>query len=252
MKTSVYIIKIFLVVTIVSALIALPLSYYQVNCGKWGYLWGNAIFIGVFASSLVALICEYIRYLNSKKEIEINSYKNLSLIYVKLKTIVFEINNYFNNPELKIVTPFMQPQKEDVSNCLIRLSVGVDTYFVLKENTVTKSIKPFKQNTCFRISSLFLAFQEVDVAINEDIRDVYVNNLEGLKHVRSGQIDGYEEQQPHITVSSPHTNKALQKVVSLINDELFDSIESFLFAISQSKSNNFDWGKDKERILKLM
>ena len=92
----------------------------------------------------------------------------------------------------------------------------------------------------------------VEIAINEDILKVYERNIDSIRQYRCGQIENYVEQQPHITAISSHTNKALQKVMNLINDELFNSIESFLLVISKSNRNNFDWKTDKERILEVV
>ena len=111
MKTAVNTIKITRWITLVCFLLAIPLTYFQVNCENWGWLWSNSIAIGVFASSLVALICEYIRYLNRKNETEISSYKKLAIIYLKLKTIISLINDSYDNSKQTLTTSFLQPQK---------------------------------------------------------------------------------------------------------------------------------------------
>lgn len=252
MRHSVIIIKILLVVSIVCALISIPLSYFQDICGNWGYFWGNAIAIGIFASSFVALSSEYIHYKNQKNEIEKNLYRNIALIFVKLKTVYSEINQSHENAERELSTSFLHPQMEDINNLLIQIIFDANIYSVIRDDIVAKSIKHLRHNTSTYISNLLIDLREVEVAINEDILDVYKKNLESLHQYKNGMADNYIEQHPHITSSSQHTNDALQKVVGHLNDGLFDSLESLLLAISKRKSNNFDWKKDKERILKLV
>lgn len=252
MKTNVFLIKLFLVVSIVCALISIPLSYCQHICGGWGFLWGNAIAIGIFASSFVALSAECIHYINHKNEIEKNLYRNVALIYAKLKTIYSEINQSYEKPERELSASFLHPQLNDINNLLMQITFNTNIYSVVRDDVVAKSIKHLRHNTSTYISNLHNDLREVEVAINEDILDVYKKNLESLHQYKNGLADNYIEQRPHITSSSQHTNDALQKVVGDLNDELFDSLKSLLLAISKRKSNNFDWEKDKERILKLV
>lgn len=252
MKTNAFLIKILLVVSIVCALISIPLSYCQHTCGNWGYLWGNAIAIGIFASSFVALSSECIHYINEKNAIEKNLYRNVALIYVKLKTVYSEINQSYEKPERELSNSFLHPQMNDINKLLMQITFNTNSYSVIREDVVAESIKHIRHNTSIHISNLLIDLREVEVAINEDILDVYKRNLDSLHQYKSGMADNYIEQHPHITSSSQHTNDALKKVVGDLNDELFDSLESLLLAISKRKSNNFDWEKDKERILKLV
>ena len=129
------------------------------------------------------------------------------------------------------------------------MSFDFETYYVLRGSIISASINHFKEETAIWISNALVSISEVEIAINEDINDVYKNNISVLYQYKSGQIEQYTEQQPHITSSSPHINDALMKVVNLINDDLFSSIESLLYTLSQSKRNNFNWKKDKEQIL---
>ena len=252
MRNSVIIIEILSVVTIVCALISIPLSYFQHICGNWGYLWGNAIAIGIFASSFVALSSECIHYINEKNAIEKNLYRNVALIYVKLKTVYSEINQSYEKPERELSTPFLHPQMNDINKLLMQITFNTNIYSVIREDVVAESINHLRHKTSTFISNLLVDLREVEVAINEDILDVYKRNLDSLHQYKNGMASNYIEQQPHITSSSQHTNDALQKVVGHLNDGLFDSLESLLLAISKRKSNNFDWKKDKERILKLV
>lgn len=252
MKPNIIVIRILLVVSLVSALATMPLSYCQSNCAKWGYLWGNAITIGVFASSFVALVSECIHYINQKNAIEKNLYRNVALVYMKLRTIYAEINRTYIKPEQMLGPSFLKPQTLDINNVLIQITFDINTYDTFRHSTVASSIEQFRQYTYSKISDILMAMKAVELAINEDILDEYKSNLESFNQYKRGQSYNYTEQQPLITSSSPHTNKALNNVTGLITDELFDSIESILLSISKRKSNNFDWKKDKERILSLV
>ena len=252
MKTIVCTIKVLFWVSTISAILTIPLSLYNDKCGSWGYQWGDAITVGVFASSLVVLISEFVRYKYLKSEIESDLYFNFSLLFLKLKTIVSEVDKYYKEPMTRLTSSFLRPQATEINDSNEKVRYGMIRYYPLQKNEVSKNAKAFALQTTPKLFNIISALRDVEIAVNEDILDVHKRNLDSFRSFRCGQIDNYVEQQPYITATSSHTNEALQKVMSLINDELFNSLESFLLAISKSNSNNFDWKKDKERILTLV
>ncbi len=252
MKITVVTIKVLFWITLISVIITIPLSLCNVCCGIWFAQWGCAIAIGVFASSFVVLISEYIRYKHLKNEIESDIYFNLSLLYLKLKSTLSIIDKSYKEPIPRLTSSFLKPQTQEINNSNEKVKHDILLYCTLRENEMSKEAKSFALQTTPLLINIIFALRDVDVAINEDTIDVYKDNLESYKQYRGGQRDNYCEKQPHITSSSPHTNAVLQNVKSLMNDELFDSLESLLLAISNSKSNCFDWRKDKERVQDLV
>ena len=179
-------------------------------------------------------------------------YYNLSLLYLKLKTILSEIDKSYKEPLSQMTSSFLRPQTTEINDSNEKVKYGIIRYCPLHKNDVLKNANSFALQTTPKLFNIISALKGVEIAINEDILKVYERNIDSIRQYRCGQIENYVEQQPHITATSSHTNLALQKVKNFINDELLDSLESFLITISKIPSNNFDWEKDKERILALV
>ena len=252
MKTTIATIKVLLWITVISFILTIPLSLYSDKCGNWGFLWSNAIIVGVFASSLVVLLSEFVKYKHLKNETEIDLYYNLSLLYLKLKTILSKIDKSYKEPLSQMTSSFLRPQTTEINDSNEKVKYGIIRYCPLHKNDVLKNANSFALQTTPKLFNIISALKGVEIAINEDVLKVYESNIDSIRQYRCGQIDNYVEQQPHITATSSHTNEALQKVMNLINEGLFNSIESFLLVISKSNRNNFDWKTDKERILEIV
>ncbi len=252
MKITVATIKVLLWVTVISFILTILLSLYYDKCENWGFLWGDTITVGVFASSLIVLLNEIVRYKNLKNESKTDLYYNLSLLYLKLKTILSEIDKSYKEPLTRLTSSFLRPQATEINDSNEKVRFGIIRYCPLHKNDVSKNANTFSLQTTPILINIISALWDVEIAVNEDIFDVHKRNYDSFRNYQCGQIESYVEQLPHITATSSHSNEALQKVKSLIDDELFNSLESFLLAISISKSNNFDWKKDKERVLQLV
>jgi len=252
MKTTVSTIKVLFWITAISVILTIPLSFYNVYFGNWVAQWTNAILVGVFASSLVVLISEYVRYKHMKSSVESDLYYNLTLLYIKLKYTLSSIDQAYQGRIKQLTSSFLCPQTTEINDGQEKIRYGIIQYCTLHKNNISRNAKTFMLQTTPKLLNIISSLKGIEIAVNEDILDVYNSNLNSLRQYRCGKIDNYVEQQPIITATSSHTNLALQKVINLINDDLFNSIESFLLTISKSKSNNFDWEKDKERILKMV
>jgi len=252
MKTTVSTIKVLIWVTITSVILTIPLSLGNDYCSSWAVQWVNAILIGVFASSLVVLLSEFVRYKHLKSATESDLYYNLTLLYIKLKYTLSSIDQAYQGRIKQLTSSFLCPQTTEINDGQEKIRYGIIQYCTLHKNNISRNAKTFVLQTTPKLLNIISALKGIEIAVNEDILDVYNNNIESFKQYRCGKIDNYVEQQPIITAASSHTNLALQKVINLINDDLFNSIESFLLTISKSKSNNFDWEKDKDRIIKIV
>jgi predicted nucleic-acid-binding Zn-ribbon protein len=252
MKTTVSTIKVLFWVTAISVILTIPLSFYNVYFGNWVAQWTNAILVGVFASSLVVLISEYVRYKHMKSSIESDLYYNLSLLYLKLRTALSVIDKSYKEPRPQLTRTFLHPQTGEINNCNEKLRYDIGNYCTIRRNEVSREADAFIKQTLPVLINTHFALKEIEVAIIEDTLDVQNNNIESFEQYRCGHTEKYIEQPIHITATSSHTNIALQNVKSFINDELFDSLESFMITISKIPSNNFDWEKDKERIIALV
>ena len=252
MKVTVVTLKVLFWITAFSVILTVLLSFVFDHCGGWFLQWGASIAIGVFASSLVVLISEFVRYKHSKSDIESDLYYNLSLLYLKLKTVLSEIEKSYKEPLPQLTKAFLHPQTIEINNSNEKVKYDILQYYTIHKNEVYKAAKAFMIQTIPQLTSIVFALRAIEIAIIEDVLEVKGSNLDSLKQYNSGQTNSYNERPLYITAKTTHVNMALQEVVSELNDELFDAIETFLIAISNSKSNNFDWKKDKDRVLQLV
>ena len=246
MRITVSIIKTLLLVTLISAILTIALSYCSNNCENWYYQWGNAITIGVFASSFIVLISEYVRYKHLKNEIEIDLYYNLSLLYFKLSAVLSLIEKSTKEPYPQLSSSSLQPQSNEINNCNNKIRQDIVQYYLLHNNDILRKAKHFALDTIPKLTNVVFAIRRLEVAINEDIFSIQIEKK------RSGQTDVYAEESPLITALLPASNGTLKEIKKLIDDNVVESIEEFLLALSQSKSNNFDWKKDKDQFLKAL
>ena len=246
MRITVSIIKTLLLVTLISAILTIALSYCSNNCENWYYQWGNAITIGVFASSFIVLISEYVRYKHLKNEIEIDLYYNLSLLYFKLSAVLSLIEKSTKEPYPQLSSSSLQPQSNEINNCNNKIRQDIVQYYLLHNNDILRKAKHFALDTIPKLTNVVFAIRRLEVAVNEDIFSIQIEKK------RSGQTDVYAEESPLITALLPASNGTLKEIKKLIDDNVVESIEEFLLALSQSKSNNFDWKKDKDQFLKAL
>lgn len=246
MKTAVNTIKITGWITLVCFLLTIPLAYFQGDCENWGWLWGNSIAIGVFASSLVVFISEYVKYKHLKNEIEIDLYYNLSLLYFKLSSVLSLIEESTKDPYPQLTPSSLQPQSNEINNCNNKIRQDIVQYCLLRNNNVSRKAKHFALDTIPKLTNIVFAIRNLVVAINEDFFNIQIEKK------RSGQTNVYADEPPLIPALLPASNGTLKEIKNLIDDNVVESIEEFLLAISQSRSNNFDWKKDKDHLLKAL
>lgn len=252
MKLNVAIIKVLFWITTISLIVTILLSFFNDCHGSWFVLWSCSISIGIFASSLVVLISEFVRYKHLKNEFESDLYYNLSLLYLKLKSIVYAINKSYQEPLPRLTSHFLKPQLTEIEEATNRAKQDIFQYYTVRENEVSKTAKTFALNTIPKLFNTIFALRDIEIAINKDILTAYQNNLDTFNHNKNGIGGKCVEQQNCIVASSPYTNETLQRILCLVDNGLFNSIESLLMAISNSKSNNFDWEKGKKQVLKLV
>ena len=93
--------------------------------------------------------------------------------------------------------------------------------------------------------------QSVEMAIQEDRKDILVTNLDSLNKFKEGKNNSYVERADTVTSNSPKTNAALENTKKEM-EPLLASVESLIKNITKECKNNFDWKKDKERIMEII
>lgn len=243
MKLTVLTIKIFFWVSL-ALLIATGIISFWLMFGD-GHIaeWIAAILTGIFGSSTVVMISEYVRYIHQKRENEDLFYYNLSLIYIKLLFILSDIKRVTNDPHQYLSNSFLQPQISDICTCLGVLS-QMD-YCQIRNNRFGKYFEDFRRSKIPQLTNFSFVLRALEISIREDLRDVYEYKLDQMKkhHDVSGVIE-------LVTSESPHTKESLRSIREGINNTFLDMIDCALSEMEINNIRRYRWEEMKEQLRK--
>ena len=206
--------------------------------------------IGLFASSFVVLLCEWVRYRHQKSDAEGKMYGYSLLLFSLLSTMQVKIENVLNNPQVPLHPTFLQPSIERIVEYINQISI-VDYSTFCNNNELQLSFALFLQNGILKLRNYVSIAQSVEIAIIEDRKDILVANLDSLHEFKEGKNNFYVERADTVTSNSPKTKAALENTKKKI-ESLLESVESLIKNITKECKNNFDWEKDKERIREIV
>ena len=249
MKVTVVTLKVLFWITACSAILTFLLSFVNNNCKDWFLVWSNSIAIGVFASSLVVLISEFVRYRHLKSDAEAQMYGYSLLLFSQLSSIQVKIENVFKEPQTSLHPTFIQPNINSIVEYIDRISVI--EYSTLCNNRIWHAFELFRQDGLVQLKKLVSKAKSVEIAIHEDAKDILMTNLANLKLHKEDATNQYEEHAVVVTPNSPKAKDALESTKKEAENAL-SYVESFINVISEEGIKRFDWGRNKEEIMKMI
>lgn len=249
MKNSIATIKTLFWASLTTAILTLVFSYFQAHHDNWLLLWCNAIMIGFFASSFVVLLCEFVRYLHLKSDAEAQMYSYSLLLFSQLSSIQVKIESVFKESQLSLHPTFIQPNIDSIVGYIDRISVI--EYSTLCNNRIWKALELFRQNGLVQLKKFVSTAKSVEIAIHEDAKDILMTNLANLKLHKEDATNQYEEHAVVVTPNSPKAKDALESTKKEVENAL-SYVESFINVISEEGIKRFDWGRNKEEIMKMI
>lgn len=241
MKLTVLTIKIFFWVSLALLIATGIISFWFNDCQM--VEWIVAVLTGIFGSSTVVMLCEYVRYIHQKRENEDLYYYNLSLIYIKLLFILSDIKRVTNNPHQYLNDSFLQPQITDINTSLGVLS-QMD-YCQIWNNKFGNYIEDFRRSKIPQLANFCIDLRTLEISIREDLMEVYEYKLDQMKKHRD--VSGIIEL---VTSESPHTKESLISIRESIDNTFMDMIDCALSEMEMNNIKRYRWKEMKEQIRK--
>ena len=249
MKVTVGTLKVLFWITAFSVILTILLSFVSDYCGGWFLQWGASIAIGVFASSLVVLISEFVRYRHLKSDAEAQMYGYSLLLFSQLSSIQVKIESLFKEPLTSLHPTLIQPNIDSIVEYIDRISVI--EYSTLCNNRIWKALELFRHDGLVQLNKFVSTAKSVEIAILEDTKDILMTNLANLKLHKEDATNQYEEHAVVVMPNSPKAKDALESTKKEAENAL-SHVESFINVISEDSNERFDWGKNKEEIMKMI
>ena len=234
MSTSVNTIKrllrVLIGVLIITYLISLNMENHFITLNaKWisnDFLF--AIVGGVFASLVVVLVCELIRYRQLKLVTENALLVYLGSLYGQFLIIRSNCKRVLNNAN--IVSDNLIQSTCDNATIITDSINGIDYNLICKTNKVRELLNEFKANKYLAIKNVLINFAYLKMAIWEDGKVLILQGKQNL-----------------VTSDCPNTNKVLSKVVSQ-STTILTYFDQIITQIDNELGNKYQWQNKKQAL----
>ena len=186
-----------------------------------------AILGGAFASLLIVLALEVLKYFQLRKETE----DKLFLCFMNLYDSVLQTRTICKraiNGSYSITGSMLRQTTDNAILNLNAISYLDYTSFFKKKNRISRFLVCFKQEKYVSIKNTLLDFLFFHLAVQEDQIDL----------LRQGKTD-------NVTCNSTNTNKALKKILCQSAD-LLTLIDQLLSNIDDELGNRYNWKSIKQ------
>lgn len=186
-----------------------------------------AIAGGAFASLVIVLVCELIKYRQLKLDTENVLLINLGSLYGQLLMIRSNCQRALNNTDI-VSDNLIQQTCYDamtVADTIYRID-----YALLCNNKVKDLLNQFKTSKYLAIKTILINFTFLRIAINED-KKVLI-----------------QQRMPEMVKSScPNTNKVLNKVVSQ-STTILTYLDQIITQMDDETGNRYQWNNIKQSL----
>lgn len=210
----------------------MELSFFDPN---WTWISNNfalAVCSGIFASTLVVLLCEIQKYLSNKVNLENYLFYQAEYLYFALFLIQGTTKEFIDTPT-EIVPENLLEDNARKAQCQLNAIQGVDYVTFSKKSRVMVAQRNFCSEVIPRIKSFLMS----DNYLKREILAVQISNLEQFGMRKA------------VTTAEPNIFQML-KVVNEKSGELLENVSNYISAIDNSCHNRFAWKKQKEEIHK--
>ena len=198
------------------------LSILLLNCKYISNDFFFAIFGGIFASTIVVLLCEIQKYLQNKRNIEDYFFYNLAFFYGKLFSIKNNIHYLFSNAQEHLSKNQFDNDINVLQN-IINSLLTVD-YSTFKNGEITKLINNYKTNDYTLFKTTLDNFIYLKIASVQD----KINAINSCG----------------ATTTNVLTLKTM-KILSIKIDDAIKLLDSYLETIDNNCKSRYNWNKIK-------
>lgn len=182
-----------------------------------------ALFSGIFASTLVVLICELNKYYDTKKKVENSLYIQFAFLYVQLLIIRNNTAKMLQNPNERLAQNLLQIPTSN-SNASLNAIRNLEYCTFRGKSPIELVLKSFIGNGDIKLEDFLTNCKFLEIAINED----------KIEFMKGGNFS------PIITSASDKTHK----VLSILNKNVegfINEIDSLIIKIDNACDNRFIW-----------
>lgn len=182
-----------------------------------------AVFSGIFASTLVVLICELNTYYDTKKRVENSLYMQFASLYVQLLIIRNNTAKMLQNPNERLAQNLLQIPTSN-SNASLNAIRELEYCTFRGKSPIELVLKSFIGNGDIKLEDFLINCKFLEIAINED----------KIEFMEGGNMS------PAITSASDKTHK----VLSILNKHVegfINEIDSVIIKIDNACNNRFIW-----------
>lgn len=187
-----------------------------------------AIAGGAFASLVIVLVCELIRYRQIKLATENALLIYLASLYGQFLIIRSNCKRVLNNAN--IVSDNLIQSTCDNATINADSINGIDYYLIHKTNKVRELLNEFKTNKYLAIKNVLINFAYLKMAIWED-----------------GKVLIPQGKQNLVTSDCPNTNKVLNKVISQ-STTILTYLDQIITQIDSELGNKYQWQNKKQTL----
>ena len=181
------------------------------------------LFSGVFASTLVVLICELNKYYDSKKRVENSLYMQFASLYVQLLIIRNNTAKMLQNPNEQLAQNLLEIPTSNSKASLDSIR-NLEFCTFKGKSPIELALKSFIGNGDIKLEDFMTNCKFLEIAINED----------KIEFMKGGNFS------PIITSASDKTHK----VLSILNKNVegfINEIDSLIIKIDNACDNRFIW-----------
>lgn len=240
MKLTISTIKVLFWISIALLIISLLFAIIFQFCDNNGIVsWIISISTGVFASSFVLLLAEYIRYIHQRRDVEYSFFHHLSSIYSNLLSIKNDIGIRMVATDKSVQSSFIRPQLEEIRKNTDTL-FEIEYYTLCMSGEMIRAIYTFKIDNIPALQQFYLFACSLDISINEDKILIYKQKMDLLKkHQNDVDI------QDIVTIESPKTSITMAKIKDNIENELLSMVDSMLIKMEHMYPKRYRWSQLK-------
>ena len=181
------------------------------------------IFSGIFASTLVVLICEVYKYFDMKNRIENALYVQFAFLYGQLLIIRNNIGRSLHNPNELLTDKLLQSQTLNSLTALNNIR-GLEYCSYRGNSSIERNLNSFMNKGASKLESFLMDCRVLDLAISED----------KIKLMQMGVPN------PVITSMSEKSHEVLVILNKQI-DGYINDIDSMLIEIEKACNDRFKW-----------
>lgn len=235
MSTSVSTIKhlllVLLVIFILTYFISLNLeNHFIVANTKWlSNEFMFAIACGAFASLVIVLVCEFIRYLQLKLATEAALFSNLGNLYGQFLIIRSNCKRALNNHAL-VADNLIQPTSNNAAMFADAIN-NMDYTPFRNKNKIKDILLKFKTDKYQTMKSVLFGFINLQIAIHTD--KIELIKQQGVSN--------------NVTSDSPYVNKTLNKVISQTTT-ILTYLDQIISQIDNELGKKYHWQNVKQTL----